>query len=213
MKKNILVCVSNPLNAEKLIKKGVKLAKAFDIECFVLTNDKEEYDELNYALVHRKKELTRLCEKYKTNFIFKTNEQRKFSKIVSDIVEEKEIEHIVIGHPVKSKWGIMTEGSIVNELFIELDDVDLHVVEVTRESLNLNEEYEKGIRVTVKLVNGKKLLNFDEKTKGEEIEAIFFQNKSTEFQNGILKFKNNEEIVFCKVIDGDVVDWKTEKIE
>lgn len=213
LEKNILVCVKNPMNAEKLIERGSKLAKAFQIECFVLTNTQEEYDELNYELVHKKKVISRLCKKYNATFFLENNEERPFTKIVEEIVLEKEIGHVVIGHSVKNKWAVITKGSVINELFAKLSDIDLHLVEVKKGSLNLNEKYERGIYVNIKNVDGKKVFDYNTEIDSEIIQAIFFQHRTTEFQNGILKIKKDGEIIFCKVHDGEIDDWKTEKDE
>lgn len=204
MKGNILACVSNVTNAEKLITKAAKLAKSFGVSCFVLTNDKNEYDELNFDLVYRKKKISGLCREHGANFVFIDNEKRKFADIVAENVEKHTIEHVLIGHPVKSKWEVIAEGSIVNELFGKLDDVDLHIVEVEKGVYNDSEQYERGVRVQVVEEDEKFEFKTEENQIGIERKAIFFQTKHTEFQNGILKIKKEDYIELHKVVNGEI---------
>lgn len=201
---NVLVCVANVAHAKKLVEKGSKLANVLRSKCFVLTSEKEPYNEFDYDLVYRKAFISRVCKEHDVPYIYTDNEKRKFVKVVQEIAEDHHISHVLIGQPMKQPWRLFGEGSIVNELFINLDDVDLHIIKVNEKMVNFNHHFEKGVPVTTYEVNGEKKFELDEGEQGIRIDGIFFQAKRSQFENGVLKITQNGEDFLYRVVEGKI---------
>lgn len=205
MKENILVCVSNPRNAELLIQRGHQMSKAFGGECYVLCVKNHDVNDLDYEWLEQKDLFEHLSKKYECTLLIKTPKAKKISCTISSVSDEYKVKQIIIGQPARSKWDIIMHGSLINELFFQLEGVDLHIVEVSKEQAPNDKQYEKGVNASlVKTKDGYELVIGANAPKETSIKGLFFRGSATEFQNGLFKIMNEEKIVIYKVHDGKI---------
>lgn len=208
MEESILVCVYYGPNGERLIRRGYQIASMFHCPLYLLTVEPlplEELDAEKADYIERWKELAR--ELNVKEYIIKDNEKRPVSKVIGEVAREKHITQIILGQTAQSRWREITKGSIINVLLRELPFIDLHIVSIARNLEDKEGYFEKGVRAyLVKEGEGYRLV-FDH-TKDVVYEGIFFKEKGTDFNNGIFKFINNQQIMQVHVTDDYVREFK-----
>jgi len=199
----ILVCISNPYHAEKLIQRGRVLANAFNGECLVLNVLNAPFDELDYNQLQTQLMFKKLAEKYSVKIQTEPSNFKKISHHIAKFAEEHQATQIVIGQVTLTKLELALKESIINSLLEKLEGVDIHIVEVTREG-NLGEEYQRGIPAILIMENGEYHLSF----QGDENQAlqkgIFYQTLTSDFSNGFFVVKREGEHQVVKVIHGKI---------
>lgn len=201
----ILVCVSNMEFAEGLIKRGKRIAEAFNTECTVLHIENSHYNEYNYGEYENHTVLKKMCASYDCSFRFITKEKKRVSETISYVAKEQGVTQIVIGQPNVSKWSLLTKGSLVQELFGLLEGIDLHIVEVHKEKAETAEiHYEIGVDAFLVADNGEyRLITEDQASK--TFKGIFYKELATDFQNGIFKTYLFDHEVLVRIKDGVVM--------
>ncbi|MFE8702284.1 histidine kinase [Cytobacillus sp. FJAT-54145] len=201
---NILVCVSHPNHAERLIQRGRLLAEAFGGSCLVLSVHKNHMDDdLDFNQLQTKLMFQTLAEKYDVKMLSKCSEGKKVSIVIADTAKEENITQIVIGQAVQSKLELVMKQSIINELFQQLEGVDVHVVEVNREVHNQSEFCDRGINSQIVKKDSEYYLVFDD-TQEEGLDGIFFRELSTNFSNGFFVIQKENEHQVVRVRNGVV---------
>lgn len=205
MKENILVCVSNPHNAEMLIQRGHQMSKAFGGECYVLCVKTNDVNELDYEWLEQKDLFEHLSSKYESTLLIKAPKAKKISSTISSVSQEYKVKQIILGQPARSKWDIIMQGSLINELFFQLEGVDLHIVEVYKQQAPNDKQYEQGVNAyLVETNDGYDLILSANAPEKASIKGLFFRGSATQFQNGLFKVMNQDKIVIYKVHDGKV---------
>ncbi|SDY13060.1 two-component system, OmpR family, sensor histidine kinase KdpD [Evansella caseinilytica] len=207
MGENILVCVGYYKNAEKLIKKGARLATALNGVCQVLTVN-PMLDNNDFEKITELETIEMVASKYNVPFLFQPLEGRKISDVIAEVVKSNQINQVILGQPVQSRWDMLVKGSLVSELFSRLENVDVTIVEVHAKNVTAESEYEKGMPAYVVKEGRHYFLSLENPTD-YEMEGFFFQSTKTEFQTGIFRTVNDREAVLLKVSDG-VVKWPSE---
>ncbi|MBM0066678.1 universal stress protein [Alkalicoccobacillus gibsonii] len=219
MDESILVCVYYGPNGERLIKRGCKIASMLDCPLYILTIDALPYDELDAEksdYIDRWKQLAQ--EHNVEEFMIRDNEKRPAVKVIAEVAREKHITQIIIGQTAKSRWEEITKGSFMNVLLREVPFVDFHVVSVDRALKGEEGHYEKGCRAYLTKDNeGAYRLSFSH-PKDALFEGIFFKEQGTDFNNGVFKFMNNNQMMQVHVTDDsvtepEVVDSCTQKFK
>lgn len=203
MSDHVLVCVRHIRNAKQLIEKGSKLAKAFGGKCYVLKVEVNPFDEFNFTSVQHKEELEKISKEFNAELLLIPSGKKDLADIISETAVKKEIKEIVIGQPVRTKLDIVMKGSLVSDLFVRLDGVDIYIVEIKKENSPEEEQYHRGVKgYIIKNENGFEL-SYDD--KGEVVlEGIYFNSVTTQFTNGIFKTIKGEHSLLLKVHDGKV---------
>ncbi|WHX97987.1 histidine kinase [Neobacillus sp. DY30] len=199
----IVVCISNPYYAEKLIQRGKVLADAFKGECVVLNVLKAPFDELDFNQLQTKLMFEGLADKYHVQLISEPSKFKKISYHIAQFAEEQKATQIVIGQVTLSKLELMLQDSLINNLFEKLEGVDLHIVEVSREVKD-SEEYDRGIPAElIKVADGFEIsLKSDYENEGKK--GIFYKMRASDFSNGFFVMKNGKEHQVIKVMHGKV---------
>ncbi|KMK77021.1 hypothetical protein [Alkalihalobacillus pseudalcaliphilus] len=193
----VLVCVSYGKNAEALIKKGKFIAELYKQSCYVLSIENKEYDSKDFTMAEHKKFFEQLANKYQCDFIWKIKGSKRISDIIAKTVDEKNINHVVIGQPPLTKWEVLTKGSIIHELLHILEDVDLQIVSMKREqNEDAEEQFQRGVTGYLVKENDKYELVLDH-CEEYVVKGIYFQAVATEFTNGVFKcdLKGKEAII------------------
>jgi two-component system, OmpR family, sensor histidine kinase KdpD len=199
----IVVCISNPYFAEKLIQRGKVLADAFKGECIVLNVLRVPFDELDFNQFQTKLMFEGLADKYKVQLMSEPSKFKKIAYHIAQFAEEQKATQIVIGQVPLSKLELMLQDSLINNLLEKLECVDLHIVEVTRE-VNESEEFNKGISAAIIKQDDEFELSLNADCNHEGIKGIFYQMRSSDFTNGFFVRKYGNEHKVIKVSHGKV---------
>lgn len=203
----IMVCISYGPNAERLIRRGRKIAQSLSAPLYILTVDSKRDREYDEERERQLEEWETLAKSYGAELLAVESQSRKISKVIADVAREKHVTQIVIGQTPKSRWQEMLQGSIINEIMNQIELVDLHIVSVQRELPQLEEEYEKGVRAYLLEENGECSLAFD-KPQEACVEGMFFKELHTDFNNGLFKIYQDDKKLMLKVRNGIVEDYK-----
>jgi len=206
MNECILVCVYYGPNGERLIRRGGIIAKLLNCPMYVLTVDPLPQDEWDIEKIHYMEKWKKVAEEHEAaDFIVKYNEKRPVAKVIGEVAKEKNVTQIVLGQTAQSRWEEITKGSFINVLLNELTFVDLHVISISRDLNHKDDFYEKGIRAYLHEDDNGYKLCFNH-THTDKYEGIFYKEVGTDFNNGVFKFVNNNEIIEVQVIDDYVKD-------
>jgi two-component system sensor histidine kinase KdpD len=203
MKENILVCVSNPSNVEKLVQRGKIIADAFGGDCYVLYVCSVEKDELDLNHIRTKQLFQTIAAKYQATMLVESAKGKKVSSIVADVSNRKGITQIILGQPVQSKFEMMMKNSLINEIFQIVEGIDIHVVEVGREAVVQGVDYDRGIKAQLVKKSADYELVFDSSFP-DALNGVFYKEASTDFLNGFFVITKNEKHTVLKVKDGMV---------
>ncbi|MFN2745163.1 KdpD-like non-kinase potassium sensor [Bacillus sp. z60-18] len=126
----ILVCVQHGKNAEKLIRRGWRIASRLKANLFVLTVSPQSKERLGKHERDKISQWERLCAQFGAEFIFifKPSGKRYVSETITEIAKKKSITQIVLGQSARSRWEEITKGSIVNSIMRHTDGIDIHIV-------------------------------------------------------------------------------------
>ncbi|MFC0561893.1 KdpD-like non-kinase potassium sensor [Halalkalibacter alkalisediminis] len=124
----ILVCVQYSGSAERLIRRGARMANRLKADLYILNvlNDKQGFiDE-----VHRKriKQWRKLTHEFKATFLVERTKERKVSEVIIDTVNQYSITQVVLGQSARTRWEEVTKGSIVSTIMRYTENVDIHIV-------------------------------------------------------------------------------------
>ncbi|WP_404448937.1 histidine kinase [Sutcliffiella horikoshii] len=203
MKENILVCVSNPKHAEKLLQRGKMIADTFGGDCFVLFVYSVPYDDLDLNQIRTKQFLKSIATKYNVPMLIEYSKGKKISAVIAETSMKHGITQIILGQPVQSKLEMIVKHALINEIFTRIKGVDIHVVEVGRENIPQLEAYDRGLHAHLIQKNNSYELAFDTPCENA-IKGFFFKQSSTDFLNGFFVIHQGEEHKVLKVKDGVV---------
>ena len=114
---------------------------------------------------------------------------------------------------MKQAWSLFGEGSIVNDLFINLGEVDLHIVKINMKHIDFNDHFNKGVHVTAYEVDGEMRFSIPEGESGIRMDGIYFQASHSQFENGVLKINDeDDEEMLYRVVEGKITEQITEDI-
>lgn len=204
MNENILVCISNPEHAEKLIQRGKLLSTAFRCDCLVVSVQKGIEDEMDFNQLQLQLFFDVLSKKHDVRYIRTFAEGKQISSVIAALTEEYGITQIVLGQSVQTKLEMVMKSSLINELFQKLEGVDIHVVEVTRNSLGMKfDNYERGTQARL-IKTGEEfcLVSYSESKEDGGIRGVFFRETTTDFMNGFLVVHQEGEHLIVKINDG-----------
>lgn len=199
----IVVCISNPHHAEKLIHRGKLLADAFKGECIVLNVLSVPYDQLDFNQLQTKLMFKSLSEKYNVQIITEPLAFKKVSHHIADFTERKKATQLVIGQVVQSKLELVLHDSFINSLLEKLKNVDIHIIGVTR-NMYTSQEYDKGISATLIPNNDRYEILLSGDNKESSISGTFYQLRSSDFTNGFFVVKRDYDHQVVKVVNGFV---------
>lgn len=214
MNESILVCVNYGPNGERLIKRGCKIAEAFNCPLYILTVDSKPFDELDAEKSSHINKWHKLAQEGSADeFIMRDNEERRVCKVIAEVAREKGTTQIIIGQAVHSAWEQLAKESIINSLIKEIPFVDIHIVSVDRNLKDPYCNYHKGVRAyLVEESKGEYRLVF-KYTDYVEYEGIFFKEVGTDFNNGIFRFINENQTIQVEVIEDFVRDFTNVDLE
>ncbi len=203
MNEHIMICVSNPLHAAKLIQRGRMLATAMQGKATVLWLCPVAYDEMNYEQVQTRRLFESLCEQYDTPLIVRSCEGKRFTQSIAEVARSEGVTQIVIGQSCKSRIGLVFGTSAIDELIAVTDEVDVHVVHVVDQTERKGAVHEQGVPCSIESDDGGMRINLtpapDATTSG-----IFFRRSTTDFDHGHCVIKKGGKLEVHEVLDGRI---------
>jgi two-component system sensor histidine kinase KdpD len=132
IKERILVCVQYGSTAEKLIRRGARMASRLNADLYVL-NVRMEGGDFNSASRNQTlKEWEDLVKQFGAIFIAEPSRGRKPADVIIDIANEYKVTQILLGQSARTRWEEMTKGSIVNAIMRKTKNIDIHIVADSR---------------------------------------------------------------------------------
>ncbi|MBA3924801.1 KdpD-like non-kinase potassium sensor [Listeria rustica] len=134
MNEKILVCVKNDENAEKLIRRGWRIANRLRAELFILTAIPGSLSDLDPYTRKKYETWKKLAKDFNAQFLIETNHNRKIFNVITDVAKNHHITQIILGQSVKTRLEELTKGSVVNAIMRETDGIDIHIVADSRKN-------------------------------------------------------------------------------
>jgi len=128
LQEKILVCVQYSQTAEKLIRRGWRMANRLKAKLYVLhVTDSEEQD-----MPQWKKEKINawraLSLQFGAEFLLINKKMQKPALIIVEAAQEHFITQILLGQSARTRWEEIKRGSIVNEIMRQTTNIDIHIV-------------------------------------------------------------------------------------
>ncbi|MFP7493066.1 KdpD-like non-kinase potassium sensor [Terribacillus saccharophilus] len=118
----ILICIQHTDTAERLVRRGYRMANRLNAELYILHVARDE------AVDKGKVDYIRqLCTTFEAHFLL----QRSNKKVANAIVLEARkhfITQILLGQSARTRWEEIWKGSIVNTIMRQTYNIDIHIV-------------------------------------------------------------------------------------
>lgn len=121
----ILVCVSTNPNSIQLLRRGARIASQMNGRLFVLFVAHPHHFLSKEEALHIET-CKRLCEEFEGEFL--RVESEDVVRAIASVAAENRISQIVLGETQRSRWHLLTKGSIVQRLMRSLSNVDIHII-------------------------------------------------------------------------------------
>ncbi|EIT85585.1 Osmosensitive K+ channel histidine kinase KdpD [Fictibacillus macauensis ZFHKF-1] len=124
----IMVCVQHGGNAERLIRRGWRIASRLKTSLTILHVSNEA--SMNRSQEERKKiqDWKKLATQFNASFIVEQMNKRKISQVITDVAVSEKITQIILGQSARTRWEEIKKGSIVNNIMREATGIDIHIV-------------------------------------------------------------------------------------
>ncbi|MGG3989784.1 KdpD-like non-kinase potassium sensor [Bacillus smithii] len=119
----ILVCVNYRPNAEKLIRRGWRIAHRLNAELYILHIKPSGYQDEKAI-----REWKKLAEQFGATFIIQESKSRKVAQQIVEVSRQYKITQIVMGMSARTRWEEIWKGSIINVIMRKLKYVDVFIV-------------------------------------------------------------------------------------
>lgn len=124
----ILVCVHYGPTAEKLIRRGWRMAHRLKAELFILNVSSENSHMIRLEREQKLEQWKLLAEQFNAAFIVEKQGKRKPAEVIIQIANKHHITQILLGQSARTRWEEIRKGSIVNMIMRETSNIDIHIV-------------------------------------------------------------------------------------
>lgn len=124
----ILVCVNYRPNAERLIRRGWRIASRLKCELYILNVPVKPVHEFDETTRKKLRSIEQLAKNLGAAFYVEALGGRKAADVIIAFVEKMGITQIVLGQSARSRWEEITRGSIINKIMNETQFVDVLIV-------------------------------------------------------------------------------------
>ncbi len=125
IQERILVCVSTYPSSIQLLRRGARIASQMNGRLYVLFVA-HPHQFLSKAEALHIETCKRLCEEFEGEFM--RVESEDVVKAIASLAMKNHISQIVLGETQRSRWQLLTKGSIVQRLMRVLPSIDLHII-------------------------------------------------------------------------------------
>ncbi|WP_078411262.1 KdpD-like non-kinase potassium sensor [Priestia abyssalis] len=124
----ILVCVQYGPTAEKLIRRGWRMANRLKAELYILNVTNEGPEAFSQEKQQKIEQWMLLAEQFEATFLLERQYNRKPAKVIIDIAKKYYITQILLGQSARTRWEEIRRGSIVNAIMRDTSNIDIHIV-------------------------------------------------------------------------------------
>ncbi|SDH10499.1 two-component system, OmpR family, sensor histidine kinase KdpD [Aneurinibacillus thermoaerophilus] len=124
----ILVCVNYRPNAERLIRRGWRIASRLKCQLYILNIPLVPVHKMDGATRKQHRLLEKLAKDLDAEFHIRAPGGRKPEQLIIEFVEEKGITQVVLGQSARSRWEEIIKGSIVTKIMKGTKHVDILIV-------------------------------------------------------------------------------------
>ncbi|MDM5187203.1 KdpD-like non-kinase potassium sensor [Bacillus sp. DX4.1] len=128
VKEKILVCVQFTSTAEKLIRRGWRMANRLNAELYVLNVEREEIESLSTAKKQIIEEWELLTKQFDATFLLEEAKGMKPADVIIKVAKKLQATQILLGQSARTRWEEIRKGSIVNEIMRQTKHIDIHIV-------------------------------------------------------------------------------------
>ncbi|GGE73528.1 KdpD-like non-kinase potassium sensor [Priestia taiwanensis] len=128
IKERILVCVQNGPTAEKLIRRGWRMANRLNAELYIVTVERDAIEDMSQVKREIVSKWEKLSKQFHATFLIEKMSHRTAAKAISDIAKKLQVTQILLGQSARTRWEEITKGSIVNTIMRETKNIDIHIV-------------------------------------------------------------------------------------
>ncbi|MGD6855879.1 KdpD-like non-kinase potassium sensor [Bacillus infantis] len=124
----ILVCVQYGPTAEKLIRRGWRMAHRMKAELYILNVAAEKRSDSSPVNEQKIKEWQMLAEQFNAKVIIEERRSRKPAAVIIEVAKKLNVTQILLGQSARTRWEEIKKGSIVNMIMRETSNIDIHIV-------------------------------------------------------------------------------------
>ncbi|TYS86263.1 KdpD-like non-kinase potassium sensor [Rossellomorea aquimaris] len=124
----ILVCIHYGPTAEKLIRRGWRMAHRLKAELYILNITSERLSHADHVREQKIKEWKMLAEQFNATLIFEEQQNRKPAAVIIEVAKKYNVTQILLGQSARTRWEEIRKGSIVNMIMRETTNIDIHIV-------------------------------------------------------------------------------------
>lgn len=128
VKEKILVCVQYSSTAEKLIRRGWRMANRLNAELYVLNVERENIEFLSEAKKQVINEWEALTSQFDATFLLEEAKGNKPADTIIQVAKQLQVTQILLGQSARTRWEEIRKGSIVNEIMRQTKNIDIHIV-------------------------------------------------------------------------------------
>ncbi|HEK9101807.1 KdpD-like non-kinase potassium sensor [Bacillus cereus] len=128
VKEKILVCVQYSSTAEKLIRRGWRMADRLNAELYVLNVEREKIESLSVSKRQTIDEWQSLTNQFHATFLLEEAKGRKPADVIIEVANRLQVTQILLGQSARTRWEEIRKGSIVNEIMRQTKHIDIHIV-------------------------------------------------------------------------------------
>jgi two-component system sensor histidine kinase KdpD len=132
IKERILVCVQYGPTADKLIRRGWRMASRMNAELYILNVERGSLENLSGEKQQKISEWKALTAQFHATFLHEQANGRKPADVIIDIAKQKQITQILLGQSARTRWEEIIKGSIVNTIMRKTKNIDIHIVSDNR---------------------------------------------------------------------------------
>ncbi|RTR26610.1 sensor histidine kinase KdpD [Robertmurraya yapensis] len=124
----ILVCVHYGPTAEKLIRRGWRMANRLKAELYILNVTSENPEHFSLEKKRKIEQWQELAKQFHASFILEQQNNRKPSDVIIEVAKRHFITQILLGQSARTRWEEIKKGSIVNTIMRKTSNIDIHIV-------------------------------------------------------------------------------------
>ncbi len=126
VQERILVCIQYRPNAEKLIRRGWRIANRLGAKLYILhiLSRTVKAKRVEKKIVEWKM----LASQFNAEFLLKEAGSRHIAPEIVHVCRQNQITQIIMGQSAQTRWEEIWKGSLINVIMKDLQTVDVHIV-------------------------------------------------------------------------------------
>lgn len=198
----ILICVSHPAHAPRVIARGAKLVHSLrDATGWVVYVHRDPLDEHRWDDLHAAQLFRSRCERHNLEFEQITHGDQSVAEAISKFIQERGVTQIVLGQAPQGIVARLAREPLGNRLLRMHPDVEQHIVDVSN-CPDIHESLETGLDARLYRDSDGKWRMSTDHAGPSGIRGIFFRDAYTEFDHGYFVRTDCDRPHVMEIVDG-----------